>query len=338
MSGQTRRLFLKRIGGAAMLAAAGRGLGATSRPAEDETHPLPHLTTVPGGGPIPESAKSIVVDSRNPMILAGPQIHEAALASTIAEAVRLATGRDSADEAWRKLFRPDDVIGLKFDEVGYEKLNTTDTFAEQLVRLLERAGFRRDRIVLIDAPEALAVRLKTQPRAFGWEEADTSFGSGSERQAKVLRQVTALINVPFLKTDNISGIAGALRNTSLPFVRRQARYFGGGGSPFIADIAALPQIRSKLRVHIVNGLRAVFDKGPDVYPECVWLHAGILVSTDPVAVDSVALDVINARRAEAKLSPLGDSKGRLPHIHAAALRRLGTDDQDYIRLISPHNS
>jgi hypothetical protein len=335
---ETRRLFLKRVGGAAMLAATGRGLGATSRPAEDQVPPLPHLTTVPSGGPVPESVKSIVVDNRNPMILAGPQIHEAALASIIAEAVRLATGQDNTDQAWRKLLRPDDVIGLKFDEVGYEKLNTTDVFAEQLVRLLEPAGFRRDRIVLIDAPEALAGKLKTRPRAFGWEEAETSFGSGSERLAKVLGQVTALINVPFLKTDNISGIAGALRNAALPFVRRQARYFGSGGSPFIADIAALPQIRSKLRVHIVNGLRAVFDKGPDVHPECTWPHAGILVSTDPVAVDAVALEVINTRRAEAKLPPIGDGKGRLAHVRAAAQRRLGTDDQDYIRLISPHNS
>ena len=166
---------------------------------------------------------------------------------------------------------------------------------------------------------------------------ETPFASGRERMAKVLGQITALLNVPFLKTDNITGIAGALRNTSLPFVQRQARYFGNGGTPFIPDIVALPLIRPRLKLNIVNGLRAVQDKGPEVNSGCTWPHAGILVSTDPVAVDSISLDIINSRRNEINLPPVGDAKGRLPHVHAAAQKGLGTDDQDYIRLLTPHN-
>ncbi len=209
---------------------------------------------------------------------------------------------------------------------------------ENLATAEENAGFKRERIVLIDVPTALARNLNTRPRDFDWQAKETAFASGSDRFAKVLDQITALINVPFLKTDNITGIAGALRNVSLPFVRRQARYFGQGGTPFIADIVALPMIRSKLKLNIVNGLRAVFDKGPDVHLECVWPHAGVLVSTDPVAVDSIAIEVLNAQRNEGNLPLIGNANGRLPHVHAAALRELGTDDQDYIRLLTPHNS
>ncbi|HSW46223.1 MAG TPA: DUF362 domain-containing protein [Phycisphaerae bacterium] len=336
---ENRRLFLKRLGQAAVLAATGRCLGGTAGSvASSPTATLPALTTIPSGGPIPESAKSIVIDDRNPMILAGSKIHETVLLEMIETAVRLATGQDSAANAWRALLKPQDVIGIKFDEMGYEKLNITNVFAEQLVGALERAGHKRERIVLIDVPESLARSLKTQPRAWGWQKDETAFAGGSERLARVLEQVTALINVPFLKTDNLSGIAGALRNISLPFIRRQSRYFANGCSPSIADIAALPPIRSKLRVHIVNGLRALFDRGPEVHNEHVWPHAGILASTDPVAVDSVSLDIINTKRTSAGLPGIGDSKGRLPHIHTAAQRGLGTDDQDYIRILSPHNS
>jgi hypothetical protein len=336
---ESRRLFLKRVGQAALLAAAGRCPAQTStRSANDFAQNLPHLTTIPSGGPIPDSVKSVVVDNRNPMILAGPQLHEAALTILIDEAIRLVTNCTTMEQAWRKLFKADDVIGIKFDEVGYAKLNTTDVLAELLVKSLEGAGFKRDRIVLIEVPDALAGNLKTRPRAFGWQEEETVFASGRERMAKVLDQVSALINVPFLKTDNITGVAGALRNVSLPFVRRQARYFANGGTPFIPDIVALPEIRSRLKLNLVNGLRAVFDKGPEVHPGCIWPHAGILVSTDPVAVDSVSVDLINTRRNEANLPPIGDAKARLPHIHAAAQHGLGTDDQDYIRLLTPHNS
>lgn len=337
---ESRRLFLKRVSQATLLAATGRcfARSTSSRSSDDLTNNLPQLTTIPSGGPIPEKAKSIVVDNRNPMILAGPQLHEAAMTLLFEEAIRLITDCTTARQAWRKLFAESDVIGIKFDEVGYEKLNTTDVLADLLVKSLENAGFKRERIVLIDVPAALARNLNTRPREFGWQEKETAFASGSERFAKVLDQVTALINVPFLKTDNITGIAGALRNVSLPFVRRQARYFGHGGDPFIPDIVALPMIRSKLKLNIVNGLRAVFDKGPDVHLECVWPHAGVVVSTDPVAVDSISIEVLNAQRIELNLPPIGNAKGRLPHVHAAALRELGTDDQDYIRLLTPHNS
>ena len=101
----------------------------------------------------------------------------------------------------------------------------------------------------------------------------------------------------------------------------------------MGDIVALPQIRSKLRLHVVNAVRAVFDGGPAVRAQGAWNHAGILVSTDPVAADSVGLDIINDQRARAKLAPVGDALGRIPHVHAAAQRGLGTDDQDYINLI-----
>jgi len=339
MAPKSRRSFLRHMGKVGLAGALSRFMpGPATALAGERGVSLPRLTTRPSNGPIAEADKSTVVDLRNPMVIAGRQVHENALLGMIEKGICLVTDRAKTRDAWAALFSADDVIGIKFDEVGYEALGTTDVLAHQLVRSLEQAGLSRERIVLIEAPAALARKLGTKLRVFGWQARETSFGSGSERLASVLDQVTAILNVPFLKTDNIAGISGCLKNISLPFVYRQSPYFKNGCTPYIADIAALPQIRSKLRVHVVNGLRAVFDRGPGVHPDRIWRHGGILVSRDPVAADSISINLLDERRLKVKLPPIGDRMGRVPHVHTAARRGLGTDDPDYIRLIQPDQS
>ncbi|HOW72902.1 MAG TPA: DUF362 domain-containing protein [Phycisphaerae bacterium] len=338
----TRRLFLRQAGGAglALLAAQPRGIGQSLPAAQPTgTSPAPVVdppattrATTKSSGAV---SKSIVADLINPMIISQYKIHEPALADMIRIGVCLATGQDSSATAWRSLLRPEDVVGIKFDEVGQEELGTTEVFAGQLIQSLETAGVERKRIVLIDVPNLLVKKLGTQPRRFGWRTAETPLGNDKERLAAVLDQVTAIVNVPFLKTHNLCGISGCLLNASIPFVRRQTLYLRDGGAPHIADIISLAEILPKLRLHIVNGLRGVFDKGPEARPEGMWPHTGVLVSKDPVAADQMSVDIINERRLQAKLRPIGDFLGRVAHIRAAAERGLGTDDQDYITRIRP---
>jgi len=280
-------------------------------------------------------AKSVLADVVNPMVMSQRRIHEDALLGMIENGLRLATRRKSAIAAWKSLLKTDDVIGLKFDEVGSEALGTTDAMAGQLLRSLERAGFSRKQVVLIDVPTALARDLGTISRRFGWSTEEVSLGGGKERLAAVLEQVSAIINVPFLKTDQLSGIWGCLRNVSIPFVRRQTPYFVNGCVPAIADIVSLSPIRSKLKIHIMNAIRVVFDKGPEVYAECVWPRNALLVSADPVAVDQVGTDILNDHRLDAGLPILGDQQGRIAHVYDAARRGLGTVDQDYIQIVHP---
>lgn len=323
-----------------ILATARKGVGQllpASEPAAEPAAPTARPATGPGPTSRPSETvgKSIVADLVNPMIISQHQIHEPALADMIRAGICLATGQNTPAAAWQSLLRPDEVVGIKFDEIGQEALGTTEVFAGQLIQSLESAGIARKNIVLIDVPDLLTRKLGTQRRRFGWRAAETPLGNDKERLAVVLDQVTAVINVPFLKTHNLCGVSGCLLNASLPFVRRQTPYLRDGGAPHIADIIALPDILPKLRLHVVNGLRGVFDKGPEARPEGMWLHTGILVSQDPVAADQMSVDILNERRIQAKLRPIGDYLGRVPHVRAAALRGLGTDDQDYIIRVQP---
>lgn len=324
------------MGGLAAASATTDLVASASALAADGTpSTLPSLGELPNTGPVDADEKSIVAHVRRPEVIDGSRLHETLLGEMIEEGLRIVTGRASGAEAWQSLIKPDDIIGVKFNHVGFDELATSVVLATRLVESLKNAGFPPERILLIEVPERLGRTLKTRPPVFGWSGAPVSFGSGAEELSAVLQEVTALINVPFLKTHNIAGMTGCLKNLSHALVRHPARYHANGCAPYVGDIVALPAIRSKLKVNLVNALRAVYRGGPAVEPEGMWTHAGLIVSTDPVAADAVGLDVINDRRAQAKLPPVGDSEGHVPHVRAAAQRGLGTDDQDYIQRIEP---
>ncbi len=329
----SRRGFLRSLAGAALSSAAGSSLaGAATRPVEEA---LPPLATMPTIGPVSQAAKSVVADVRAAEVIAGLKLHEQLVLELIEEGLQIATGTRSARDAWHKLIKPDDVVAVKFNHVGARELRTNEVFAAQMVASLGRAGIAPERIMLVEVPPSVARNLKTRPCVFGWSGGKVSFGSGEEELAAFLQEVTAIVNVPFMKTHNIAGMSGCLKNLSHALIRRPALYHADACSPFVGDILALPQIRSKLRVHVVNAIRAVMDGGPEPSPDSIWPHGGVLVSTDPVAADSVALEIINEQRAGKGLEPVGGAQAVIPHVRAAAARGLGTDDQDYIDWIGP---
>jgi hypothetical protein len=334
MSKENRRTFLKRIAQAGLTAAAGQLMaGERSALAENSVSTLPILESRPDTGPIDASLKSTVVHIRRPEVVDRQSIHAPLLREMIEDSLKTLTEVRKPGEAWNRLLKPDDVIGIKFNHVGAAELDTTDMVAAQLIQSLGEAGFAPRQIMLIEAPTNLAATLGTRPETLGWSGGEVSFGTGSEELAAVLQEVTAIINVPFLKTHNIAGVTGCLKNLSHALIRRPGRYHDQGCAPYVGNIAALPQIRSKIRLNIVNAIRALCEGGPHVRPHGMWNHAGLLVSRDPVAADAAGIDIINDERRRRSLPLIGNKAGHIPHIHAAARLSLGTDDQDYINLV-----
>jgi hypothetical protein len=333
---ETRRHFLRRAGALAAGAGFARLLAdAPAVLAADPPTTLPAIGATPSIGPIDPLAKSIVAHVQREEVIDGARVHEALMSEMFDDGLRIITGERVAADAWHKLLKPDDIIGIKFNHVGGDELGTTMPFATRLVAALREAGFPPEHIMLIEAPPRLTRDLKTRPCVFGFSGGPVSFGSGEEELAAVLQEVTAIINVPFLKTHNIAGMTGCLKNLSHALIRRPGKYHANACAPYVGDIVALPAIRKKLRLHLVNALRIVYRGGPAVETEAMWTHAGLIMSTDPVAADAVGIDLLNEYRAKMKLPAIGDEEAHIPHVHAAAQRGLGTDDQDYIRLVAP---
>ncbi len=336
MQPTTRRAFLEQAGRATAALAVPAMLADVVRASQQGSPAtLPAVGSRPSSPQIDQAAKSVVADVRAREVVADADIQETLLFEMIEEGVRLAASASSPGEAWNKLIKPDEVIGIKFNQIGAETIRTTDPFAGQIVESLKRAGVAPDRIILIEAPERLTRELKTRPCPIGFSGGKVSFGSGEDELAAVLQEVAAIINVPFLKTHNIAQMTGCLKNLSHALVRRPKLCHANGCSPFVGDILALPQIRPKMRLNIVNALRAVFEGGPLPSTDSVWTHSGIVVSTDPVAADYIGLEILNAERSRRKLPIIGDRDGHIPHVRAAAESGLGTDDQDYIIVHRP---
>ncbi|HVP09827.1 MAG TPA: DUF362 domain-containing protein, partial [Phycisphaerae bacterium] len=105
-----------------------------------------------------------------------------------------------------------------------------------------------------------------------------------------------------------------------------------GCDPAIGEIVASSDIRSKLRLNIVNSLRLVCDGGPSVQEKDVHMAGTLLLGEDPVACDAVGYTILNEARSLRGLSPLL-SEARIPRqLVTAAAFGLGHADIEEIEI------
>ncbi|MCH8147335.1 MAG: DUF362 domain-containing protein [Planctomycetes bacterium] len=254
-----------------------------------------------------------------------------AFAETLTNAVSNAR---NPQQAWQALLQPSDIVGIKFNRSAQVSLGTTPAMAATIVESLLSAGFAADRLVCIEAPEEVRTAFGTARPRPGYTDTVHDFGSGRDQLSAVLDQVTAVIDVPFLKTHNIAGITCALKNLSHGLVKHPARYHSNGCAPYIADIVALDPIRSKLRLCVVDGLRMVFTRGPSATAETIADEGIILASTDPVAIDAIALTLINNVRRSRRLPKIAETAENLKFLASAHRKGLGTAVAHGIDLVS----
>ena len=75
---------------------------------------------------------------------------------------------------------------------------------------------------------------------------------------------------------------------------------------FIPQVVNHPVIRKKCVLQIMDGIKGVFQGGPGASkPEWTWENNALLFATDPVAMDHVAWRIIDAKRKEKGLPPVG---------------------------------
>jgi hypothetical protein len=243
------------------------------------------------------------------------------------------TGAADADTAWRQLFGRYKVVGVKFNKVSRNFSGANQAMVDALTAGLLSAGLKQTDIIVVEAVGATFAGGAVQP---GWTE-EYDFGSGRTRLSNfIVHQVDAVINVPDLKDHERTGITGAVKNLSHArdtIMEKPDRFHANACDPFVADLYALPPIRDKAVLHVINGLKGMYDKGP-VFNPCQWPHNGLLLGFDPVAVDKVALDLVVAERRRRGL-PEFERRGTPPLFLATAARRgLGTDDPARIDIVS----
>src|SRR5690349_14137193 len=116
----------------------------------------------------------------------------------------------------------------------------------------------------------------------------------------VTEQFTKIIDVPNMKDHGASGVTGCLKNIaygSFSNVARSHYREKTNTKTFIGTLAAVEPLRSKTVLHIMDGLRGVWHGGPfSRFPQFRFYPKQIVVGTDPVAIDRLLIDVIEAKR------------------------------------------
>ena len=123
----------------------------------------------------------------------------------------------------------------------------------------------------------------------------------------VSTEVTKIVNVPVMSSNETNGIAGCLYNVTIPNIDNWRRFSQGSrfGAESIAEIYSDPLIAKKVVFNLMDGLVAQFAGGPQSQPNYALHHATLYASRDPVALDAVALKQLEQWRARASLPAIG---------------------------------
>lgn len=239
------------------------------------------------------------------------------------------SGESDVKAAWAKYIKPSDAVGVKMNVM----MNATRPEVVRAIatRLLD-IGVKDEKIIIWDRNRAgIGMEgVSTQNRPFGYDE--------KSHVSKIVSEMsTALINVPGVKAHWITGIAVALKNwvgviSGLnPSDRGVSYAIHADNGAEVCMFNAMPVIREKCRLVIVDALRPLCHGGPQVNPRYLFDYKAILVSTDPVAADVVCQRIIQEQRDKLGLGPI---QPPVKHVALADKKyRLGASDWSNIELI-----
>ena len=119
--------------------------------------------------------------------------------------------------------------------------------------------------------------------------------------------VDKVINVPVMSVSETNGIAGCIYNMTIPNIDNWRRFAQGSrfGSGSLAEIYANPLIAKKVVLNLMDGLMAQYAGGPQPQPNYAVHHGTLYASKDPVALDAIALKLLEEWRKRGSLRPVG---------------------------------
>jgi hypothetical protein len=249
--------------------------------------------------------RSKVILIRDPRALnSGNEPADAVLEEMLDKAVTVLLDEDNVSKAWEQILQPEDILGIKSNFWSYLRV-----------------------------PQGLEQSIHKRAVGVGIKSESISIADYGVLSNPVFRKATALINIRPMRTHYWSGVGSLIKNYIL-FVESPSSYHPDTCAD-LASIWNLPIVKGKTRLNILVMLNPLFHgSGPHHFnPQYTWPYKGILVGTDPVAVDATGLRILTAKRREF----FGDERPLTPpakHILLADTRHhLGTADPGQIELI-----
>ena len=220
------------------------------------------------------------------------------------QAVMTLFDADTPQAAFRSIISPNHTVGIKTNVWSY-----------------------------LPTPAEVESAIKQRVLDVGVSEDRISLDDHGVRNNPIFQGANSIINVRPLRTHYLSGVSGCMKNLIM-FSDSQIKWHPNSCAD-LGLLQTLPEVSGKLRLHILSVLTPQFHgRGPHHFSRrYVWNYKGLLVGTDVVAVDAVALQLLMAKRTEV----LGAARALPPvpiHIERAdKVHGLGNSDLNNIDLI-----
>jgi hypothetical protein len=234
---------------------------------------------------------------------------------------------------WRALFDPGERVLLKVNCIAYNG-PTQPAVAYGVAQRLQDAGLVAEDILIFDRTdrELDAAGYTVNAGGPGFQ-CHGSRGAGSEAvltQATVrfyqeIDAIDAIVNIPTPKQHGGAGVSVSMKN-HYGSVDRPGALHGNWCDPAIAELNAQPNVRDKTRL-IVGAALNVSPRdwnGPE-------RENSLLFSFDPVAVDTVARDIL-VRHRQAQGMSVGYLVEGARHLGTAQSLGIGATDANLIDL------
>jgi len=228
-----------------------------------------------------------------------------------------------------------EILQTMLDEAVRSLLETKDSTQawQQLIKSSDIVGIKSNSWSRMPTPKELEAAIKRRVLDMGVAEKDVAIDDRGVRNNPVFLKATALINVRPLRTHHWSGVGTCLKNYIM-FVPDPSSYHDQGCSP-LGKIWTYPIVKGKTRLNILCALTPQFyGRGASFFDtRYVWPYNGLILGTDPVAVDAIGAHLLQKKR----IAFFGEDRALdVPPIHIVVADKtylVGVSDLNRIQLI-----
>lgn len=341
----SRRTFLaSTAAGAAAVTAASQAL------AEKTSDTAVHLAASPPEGFVPLAAPGKIVKvSKSDTLMPNRLFPKADAAQMMLErALTELTGETDINKAMGRFVHKDDKVAIKMNGIAGQTGATMGTNKELILPIVAAviaAGVPPQNIMVYEQYNSFfngtRVNAKNLPPGVQMSVHANKDATMPEIRVlgirtKFVRQLTdatAVINVSLIKDHSICGYTGCLKNITHGSTINPHDFHQHNASPQIATLYAQDIVKSRVRLHITDGFKLIYDEGPlDKNPDRRVPHEAVYATTDPVAMDTIGWNEVEKWRKDKHLPSLVKAGREPTYIKVAGDLGLGVADKDQIRL------
>lgn len=293
-------LSLGALTGGRLLSACNPAPTATPTATQPTITPKPEvLQSTPTVSPSKITSK--VIHTHHTAVWANEQLSPAALRKMVDDSIINLTDLTDAKEAWAALFKPTERIAIKVNAFRNSTIWTHAPLVQAVTDSLVEAGHPAEQIVIYDTTsaelETAGFTLNQDGPGVRCYGTDYNYKDGWKvdgvdvQLSTILLDCDALINIPVLKSHMIAAMTYSLKNHFGTIKYPDGLH--GNIDAKIAGLNALPEIKDKTRLVIGDALEANLrysNSWPYWKPD--WRGDSIVMSCDPVAVDTVGAQIL----------------------------------------------